>query len=320
MLKVLAVLLLLCCRVSFANSDDEEKVCEDDKSCFSSVQEGLEEHHSVNFKDLQSAWFSATTIPNRDPQFIRVDSAGNVILGRNFSKNSHLSGIALFDEESKTFPALQQEYYGKGNDDNHENALKYAPKDQSQNAFLDLLEISLRGHLQDGSSEPICWTPSEIHQTMFRFDYSAVEWHKRLFSNNKEFGLLGHNAIFQPMKVFLKRNTLPEQLLRSSDATKTLMFIHNQKPQCSAILDVFDKPEDTSQVQVDIKNNWGLPRVLSFLRRKTPAEMVAAEVNSQKISRKFNAMKTTTAAKTKVTINFDDADDFPELGALSKNK
>ena len=315
MLKPL-YLLLVCVFLRFGvlalTSDDEDVDCGDSESCKSSVNEGSKEYHSTNYKDIQAAWFAASTIPNRDPRFIRVDPFGNIILGREFSKHSHFGWIALVNLETKKFTAVQKEYYGRDNDDNHENALKYNSKDSSQDAFLDLLEIGLRGHLQDEQSEPICWTPSEVHQSLMRFDVAALDWHKRLFSKHKNYGMHGHNTIFQPMEVHLKQHSLTEQMLRLSDPLKTLIRVQNFRRQCSAIMDIFDAPEDTEKVKEEVKNNWGLPRVASFLKRKPQVPVNSApRVSKPKIAAVAASAPAPVRQVAPKPLNFDK--DFPAL-------
>jgi hypothetical protein len=321
-----------------SDSEDEEE-CGDDETCVSSVKEGSSEFHSTNYKNLQKAWSAATTIPNRDPEFIRVDRFGNIIVGRKFSKNSHLSWIALFNEESEGFWAVQNEYYGKGSRDNHESALKYKAKDQTQQSFLDLLEIGLRGHLQDSNSAPSCWTPSEVHQSLMRFDTGALYWHDKLFNVDKCLGMYGHTTIFGPMEVYLKRNVLPEQALRTSNPLKTLMVVYNNKLQCSTYLDTFDAPENSDKVKLDVKNNWGLPRVAPFLKHSTAAKMTIPPNKVVKATKKIvttatpvpsvdasissyrKALSTPSqVSQHKKSQNYDK--DFPalDLGAVLKKK
>lgn len=324
LLLLLLVLLLVQVGVSAQKFSDNEDVVFTNElvPVTNRNNQSTGEFYSLNYKHVQSAWFSAQTLPGRDPQFVRVDPYGNVILGRSFSKRSHLSWIAVLDGKTGNAVAVQQEYYGRGNRDNHAGALKLKTTDPDQlKSFLDLLEIGIRGHLRDEDSRPACWTPSEVHQSLMKFDNSALQWHRGLFEKDKTLGMHGHNTIFQPMEVYMKRFTGDDRYLALSDPLRTLMVVYDDKPQCSAVIGTFAAPEDQVKVLEDVKRNWGLIRVELFTSNRLPASalipVTAANYKPNSYAAKLISKLASQPAKS-TTIDTFSHDQFPALGSTSK--
>ena len=220
--------------------------------------------------DIDKAWNLASRMKNRNPKIWRLDRQRNVILSGEYTICSPLSFKALINEkaDSKSVPfeAVQNEYYGVNNANNHKTALKYRPNDQEQDDLLSLIEIALIGNVSDNFGESYCWCPSSIHQDLFIRDDAARRWHKKLFDYDTKYGMAGHNLAFQHMKVSLKDiRHFPETTLNMMDQKNTFLYIHNYQSQCSEVISQVGFIEDAGKRADKINLNWGLTRVTEFV-------------------------------------------------------
>lgn len=242
-------------------------------------EEDRSEFYSNSKADIMKAWRAAAKLTDRNPDIWRKDKNNNVILTQACALSSPLAFRALvkIDENSGgiSFEAIQEEYYGEDDEDNHENALKYRPKDQEQDDFLSLMEIAFNGHVSDDRGDSYCWVPSLIHQDLFLRHDSARRWHANLFSKDFKYGMAGHNLAFQQMGVGLKDvRHYSEKVLDSLNQVHDFMFIKNYQSQCSDLVGQINFVEDKAKLAEKIKNNWGLPRVDDFIDPKTVKKTV----------------------------------------------
>ena len=280
------------------------------------------EYFSTLGKDIKKAWDSAIKLVNRNSNIWRKDKKGNVILSRDYTKSSPLAFLALVksDENGNAvdFEAVQEEYYGEGDEDNHLNALKYKAKDQEQDDLLSLIEIALLGNVSDDHGNSYCWVPSLIHQDLFLRHDSARRWHASLFNSDFKYGMAGHNLAFQHMGVGLKDvRRFTERVLDTLDQVNDLMYIHNYQDQCSDVVSQINFVEDKAKRAEDVKNNWGLPRVEEFIEPK-PAVVFGKPVVAK--SKKLTQTVSTTVAPVKKPTQRFNENDFPSLSMSSSEK
>lgn len=267
------------------------------------------EYFSLHPDDLQAVWYDARVVPGRDPGAFRIDSRGYVIISPKLSKKqSNLGFIALHMDDGDML-AVQQEYYGHGHPANHQTGLKYDPHDMQQAILLDMLEIALLGFLTDLNGSAVCWTPSEIHQSLFDLQPRALEWHRNMFDwNSSKYGMQGHNAVFQPMGVYLKRPDplLDEQTLQYYDAHEELMgFTWNVLPECSEVLMPFEGYIDEESIREEIESNWGFPVVAPLW---TDWELQQQQDANQKKAKQATSM-------LKGMLSVGKVEEFPALGS-----
>ena len=247
----------------------EHPESDDKKSTSSSSTDGPEVEFSFVKTEALKAWSSANKISGRNPNIWRLDKKKNIILSNDFTISSPLAFRALIQEDpigSRSFLAVQGEYFGAEDDNNHINGLKFKPKDKAQDDLLSLIEIALMGNVSDDQGEPFCWCPSLIHQDLFGRDVHARRWHKQIFDLDPKYGMAGHNLAFQHMRIALKNvKFIPEGALDSMNQMHTTMYIHNYQSQCSEVIDQVHFLIDSIKNAQDVNNNWGLPRITSFI-------------------------------------------------------
>lgn len=249
---------------SLENEDQTDKSTESDN-------EEPEFEYSISNSDAAKAWKAAARLANRNPKIWRLDNQNNVILSREYTRASPLSFNALIKKDSsewEIFEAVQSEFFGLNNENNHKNALKYRAKDQSQDDLLSLIEMALFGNVSDDFGESYCWCPSSIHQDLIGRDVVARRWHHKLFDSDFKYGMAGHNLAFQHMQVYLKDvRRISENVLNNMDQKNTLLYIHNFQPQCSEVVKSISFTVDAKKEAENVKTNWGLTRVSAFLEQ-----------------------------------------------------
>lgn len=318
-LLINSVLLLFSTSISIkcTVSDDENSSNESDDDAV------LPEYFVGDLKDIWKAWSDAPRITGRNSNFCRLDKFNNVILSRKYTKASPLSfqGLVIFEDDTNEkvvrFDAVQSDFHGSSNPDNFENSMKFVEKSEAQEALLDLLEVGLRGRIDDekGLGYSQCWTPSQIHQDLFEKEPFALRWVNKLFTKESKFGMFGHNTIFKPMGVSLKdmRRYDDVQLHYMNSATDFL-FINNYIPQCSDYMKTVDlrsflDMENRIKYAENVKNNWGFPKVERFSSYST-------STTSSKGPRVADpVLVAAKVAKSKIH-----DDEFPPLSAASKPK
>lgn len=280
-----------------------------------SSDEESPEYIAVKPVHVRSAWNSANTIPGRDAGIWRLDSRNNVIIAQGISRSSPLSFSALVklpeDGTEATFEAVQSEYYGADDEDNHANALKYNANSSEFESVLSLIEIALYGHVSNDQGESVCWCPSQIHQDIFARSDSARRWQLKVQNRPSGFGRAGHFLIFDTMGVSLKdiRN-FSEHELDTNISKSDFVYVHDYQGECAdSINPVTDARYADSETKYkrDVKSNWGLPVVTSF---------IAEEKNSFAVSKSYSAPRTTRSS-TALALN---EDNFPSLSSVPATK
>jgi hypothetical protein len=309
-----------------SKSDNEENETSSVSTSGSSEEESVEvvnELYSTSKTELQKAWNSAIKLDNRNPAIWRKDRMNNVILSCDYTKSSPLAFYSLIKVDENGFgssvnlEAIQVEYYGVGDEDNHENALKYKAKDQEQDDFLSLIEIALNGNVSDDRGDSYCWVPSSIHQDLFSRDVLARRWHSSLFSQDFKYGMAGHNLAFKHMGIRLKdvRN-YAERVLDSLDPINDFMYINNFQNQCFYVIGQINYTEDSEKLAEKIKNNWGLPRVDDFI---DPSAVVVTKSKTV-VSKPKKAAAKTNSLRPKPNLNEEEWPSLSMPTAISNKK
>ena len=185
------------------------------------------------------------------------------------------------EENAVHFEAVQSEYYGAEDEDNHKSALKYKEKNHEFDSVLSLIEIALNGYVSgDSNGDSVCWTPSQVHQDLFSRDHYARLWHRRVKKDHSSYGKAGHFMVFGPMNVSLKDvGQFTEEQLKALDPKNDFLYIHNYQPECSdyvgPVTDARYADSDSKRKE-EINRNWGLPVVASFVE-ESPAVIAASK-------------------------------------------
>lgn len=339
MIKVIYLLWALLClspAVWAIESDSDDEIMCEGEECLVQLDEQGDEYHSLDFNDINAVWLAAKPVPGRDPYFFRLDAFNHVIVGRKLAKHNHLGFIALQKADGSMIP-VQNEYYGRGNALNHENAIKYDQNDALQATLLDMIEIALRGYLTNSRGSATCWTPSEIHQSMMDCVPNALNWHRSLFKHRYgKYGMVGHTSIFSPMGVFVKQRnpSIDDKTLQTMDVRYELLRIDGFISECSDVIDVYQKPvQNQAKIDAEIKNNWGFRAVaplysdcelaenMSRMHFQSQRRATAVDPGEMSPRKKIITTKKNAAVKAKSTaVNVLDDDEFPALGAPPKKK
>lgn len=342
--------------VEFTSDDVQptstEAETDDDKSTSSESSESDEENSEyfvANPVKLKSAFEAAKIVPNRSPSIWRIDKFGNVILSVALTNSSPLSFKAVTKKQDGKFlpiEAVQSEYFGEGNDDNHANGLKYVSKDSGLDDLMSLIEIALTGNVNNENDDSICWCPSLIHKSLFKRGHEARRWHFKVTSSDPKYGKSGHDLAFAHMGINLKKGiynySKEEHELNKFDPIHDFMFIKDYQDQCSDVINPLKfKIEELEKLKDLKKNNWGLTRVTEFIDPVTynqqlqagntlnPVKRVNGSVAiTSSVSRpgSINRPSSSTMAQrlnpTKVIkkLNTKDTEQFPPLSSSTSSK
>jgi hypothetical protein len=157
--------------------------------------------------EYRAAWNSATSIYHRNSDLWKVDESNNIIMTRDLTRNCPIS-FDVFKEASgklRDLPRAKMNIFA--------TPWVYIPEAER---LMNVLEIALVGYVSDERGNPICWTPSKIHND---FMVEGEDSHSEHWVQNAQSrpinGLIGHNEIFQDMGIFIRKDTCARTIIGS---------------------------------------------------------------------------------------------------------
>lgn len=178
------------------------------------LKSSLCSHSPVN---MERAWEATEIIPGRNPNIFRLYGQKNVILYHKMNKSKYSSlSYCVKVEYSKgveTFVAVKN------------GSSTSLPYNFEAEYIMNLVEIALFGYISDEFSNSVCYSPSEIHQSLMKNDQSALEWQNNLCKGNPIYGRYGHEFIFD--KMGLRLNNIYKYPRSSA------LYVRDNVPQCS---------------------------------------------------------------------------------------
>lgn len=166
--------------------------------------------------EYEAAWNSAAPIDHRNPNIWRVDKNSNIIMSRNYARNCPIS----FDVYTENSGKLRNKPQAKLN--NFATPWAFIPQAE---LLMNIIEIGLIGYVTDEMGNPICWTPSKIHNDFMVTDEDSIseQWVQNAQSIPKN-GLLGHIYIFGDMGIFIRKDIGARTIIGSINIGETVPF------------------------------------------------------------------------------------------------